>query len=79
MVMMLNRRDDFASRGTSFVTARTTWAGFGLYLAFVASLGAAGLGAAAPARADGDDPACAQRLAIAGGAAVDCEKEGRWG
>ncbi len=38
--MMLNRRDDFES-GESFVTARATLAGFGLILAFAASLGAA--------------------------------------
>ncbi len=53
--MMLNRRDDF-NRGKNFVTARATWAGFGLILIFAASLSAASLGAAAPARADGDDP-----------------------
>ncbi len=39
------------------MTARATWAGFGPILAFTACLGAASLGAAAPARADGDDPA----------------------
>ncbi len=33
---------------------RATWAGFGPILAFAASLGAASLGAAAPARAEGD-------------------------
>ncbi|MHA1151850.1 MAG: acyloxyacyl hydrolase [Alphaproteobacteria bacterium] len=38
------------------MTLRATWAGFGLVLAFAASLGAASLGAAAPARADSDDP-----------------------
>ncbi len=38
------------------MTARATWAAFGLILAFAASLGAASLGAAAPAHAEGDDP-----------------------
>ncbi len=53
--MMLKRRDDFAS-GDFLVTARATWTAIGLILALTASLGAASLGAAAPARADGDDP-----------------------
>ena len=38
------------------MTARATWAAISLTLTFAASLGAASLGAAAPARADGDDP-----------------------
>ncbi len=53
--MMLKRRADFAS-GDFFVTARATWTAIGPILALAASLGAASLGAAAPARADGDDP-----------------------
>jgi hypothetical protein len=53
--MMLKRRDDFAS-GDFLVTARATWTAIGPILALAASLGAASLGAAAPARADGDDP-----------------------
>ncbi len=53
--MMLKRRDDFAS-GDFLVTARATWTAIGPILALTASLGAASLGAAAPARADGDDP-----------------------
>ena len=52
---MLKRRDDFAS-GDFLVTARATWTAIGPILALAASLGAASLGAAAPARADGDDP-----------------------
>ncbi len=39
------------------MTARAIWTAIGPILAFAASLGAASLGAAAPARADGDDPA----------------------
>ena len=38
------------------MTARATWTAIGPILALAASLGAASLGAAAPARADGDDP-----------------------
>ncbi len=48
--MILSRRDD-SVLGETFVTFRATWAVIGLILAI-----AAGLGAPAPARADGDDP-----------------------
>ena len=50
--MILSWRDSSVS-GRLFVAFRATWAGIGLILAF-----AAGLGAPAPARADGGGPSC---------------------
>jgi hypothetical protein len=53
--MMLNQRGESDS-GEAFVKSRATLAGYGPILAFAAGLGAASLGAAAPVRADSDDP-----------------------